>query len=380
MDSFNFGSLRQYIPTELPWTSHTSMNPDDEDDLQVDDAQERQSDTFTLTMTEPAPIADGPKSNLDLVAECDNFPYYQTNPKLFLAHVNYYYGLYVDAYPDTKLGFVLPSIAKVLTGLPDWKLDENRRRLTLVGGSNEAERTAILAATTKAMQATNYFQVLSKWRNELYPVYGPQRELLFSVERAASPLFGIITYGCHMTAYTRMSASSGSDKSETKIWVARRAATKQTYGGMLDNTVAGGMATGESPLESMIRECAEEASLAEDVVRRGIKPVGTVTYFHIRDQRAGGETGLLQPECEYVYDLELPEGIVPAPCDDEVAGFELKTVEEVKEAMRNGEFKPNCAMVLLDFFVRHGFLTAENDEGYIEIVARLHRKFEFPTP
>ena len=55
-----------------------------------------------------------------------------------------------------------------------------------------------------------------------------------------------------------------------------------------------------------------------------------------------------------------------------------KSVEEVKQALRDGDFKPNCALVLLDFFVRHGILTAE-DEGYIEIVARLHRRLEFPT-
>jgi len=86
----------------------------------------------------------------------------------------------------------------------------------------------------------------------------------------------------------------------------------------------------------------------------------------------------LQPECQYVYDLELPESVVPKPSDDEVEGFELMNVEDVKEALRQGEFKPNCAMVLLDFFVRHGVLTAE-DDGYIELVARLHRRLEFPT-
>jgi len=163
-----------------------------------------------------------------------------------------------------------------------------------------------------------------------------------------------------------------------RIWVPRRSASKSTYASMLDNTVAGGIGTGETAFESLIRESQEEASLPEDVVRNGVKSTGTVTYFHIRDSRAGGETRLLQPECQYVYDLELDEDVVPKPSDDEVEGFELQTVEEVEQALRNGEFKPNCALVLLDFFVRHGVLTAE-DPGYIEIVARLHRRLEFPT-
>ena len=104
-----------------------------------------------------------------------------------------------------------------------------------------------------------------------------------------------------------------------------------------------------------------------------------MTYFYIRDEKAGGETRLLQPECQYVYDLELPEDVVPTPGDNEVEEFYLWTVDEVKAAMAREVFKPNCAVVMLDFFVRHGMLTAENEKDYIEIVARMHRRLEFPT-
>jgi 8-oxo-dGTP pyrophosphatase MutT (NUDIX family) len=217
-----------------------------------------------------------------------------------------------------------------------------------------------------------------------------ERTLLCSVERAASALFGIVTYGCHMSAYVRSSLSSSSPSSveDLKLWVPRRAATKSTYPSMLDNTVAGGIATGESPFECIVREAAEEASLPEELVRRKARSVGAVTYFHVRDERAGGETGLLMPECQFVYDLDLtPERqadgkdmereVTPKPEDGEVEGFELMGVSEVKDAMRKGEFKPNCAVVLLDFFVRHGLITAEDEEGFVEICGRLHRRLEF---
>jgi 8-oxo-dGTP pyrophosphatase MutT (NUDIX family) len=329
-----------------------------------------------IILTEPKPIESGPKSNIDLVKECDNFPYYHLDPKLYLAHVNLYYGLFVKEHPNTELGYVLPSVAAVFKGLQDWKVNDEERSLTLIAGSNEEERSRAVAATTMAMKETDHFRILRGWRNELYPVYGPNRELLFNIERAASALFGIVTYGCHMTAYTYVKGEG--DEKEMKIWVPRRAKNKQTYGGMLDNTVAGGIATGESAFESLVREAQEEASLPEDIVRQNAKAVGTVTYYHIRDQRAGGETRLLQPECQYVYDLELAEEIVPKPSDDEVEGFELMNRDEIKQALKDGEFKPNCALVLLDFFVRHGVLTAE-EPGYIEIVARLHRRLEFPT-
>ena len=392
MSNFNLARLRDYIPKDLPnvqlprmpsWPkTHESMNPDDEQDGPSVDSHPLDSPEASqrpmLALEEPMPIQPGPKSYLDLVNECDSFPYYHTDPNAFFARINSYYGLYVKDFPTVELGYMLPSVAEVFRGLPDWKIDDDDRSLTLITGSNDEERTKAMAFATQAMRATDHFKVLRGWRNEMYPVYGPKGELLFSMERAASALFGIVTYGCHMTAYTMKAKEEGGEK-EMQIWVPRRAVTKQTYGGMLDNTVAGGIATGEQPFESMVREAQEEASLPEEIVRKGSRSVGTVTYFHVRDQRAGGETRLLQPECQYVYDLEVGGDVVPKPGDDEVAAFELKTIDETKQALKDGEFKPNCALVLLDFFVRHGIITSA-DEGFIEIVARLHRRLEFPLP
>lgn len=207
----------------------------------------------------------------------------------------------------------------------------------------------------------------------MYPVYGPGNELLYSIERSASPLFGVVTYGVHMTAYTKVDG-------QLRIWVPRRSKTKQTYPGMLDNTVAGGMATGEDPLESVIREADEEASLPKELVKKTVKAQGTITYMYVREKRAGGEDGLIQPECQYVYDLELPEDVVCKPNDTEVECFYLWSVEEVKKHLEKGEFKPNCAMLMLDFFIRHGVLTEENEKDFGEIKRRLHRNLDFPGP
>lgn len=371
MDSFNLTRVRELLPKQLPrmpsWPASQDQSATSEPSVAGNDDDTNDS----IVLPEPNPKATGPKSNLDLIGECDNFPYYHTNPKLFLAHINTYYVLKVPQYPEADLGYILPSVVETFRGLPDWHVNDDDRTLTLTTGSTEEERSRIVAATAEAMRATDHFKILRGWRNELYPVYGPNRDLLFSIERAASALFGVVTYGCHMMAYTKKDG-------ELKLWVPRRAATKQTYGGMLDNTVAGGIATGESPFECIVREAGEEASLPEELVRKDVKAVGTVTYFHIRDRRAGGETKLLQPEVQYIYDLELAECVEPQPSDDEVEAFELMTVDEAQVALRDGEFKPNCAVVLLDFFVRHGILTSD-DEGYVEIVARLHRRLEFPT-
>lgn len=323
----------------------------------------------------PPQTSDRIKTNLQLLDECDNFPYQATNPDSYAAHITTYYHLIL---PDQSrsLGLLLPSVASVFQGLPAWEVDDENKTLTLTAGNDRATRSAAVAATTAAMRATGHFEVLNGWRDELYPVYGEDGQIVFEIERAASSLFGVVTYGVHMTAYQRVRAGV---QETLKIWVPRRAKDKSTYPSMLDNTVAGGIGVGEGPFESLIRESAEEASLSEAFVRENVRSTGAVTYFHIRDERAGGETRLLQPECQYTYDLEVGEDIEPRPSDDEVEGFTLMGVEEVKEMLAAGEFKPNCALVLLDFFIRHGVLTYENERDYIEIVARLHRLLELPT-
>lgn len=235
-------------------------------------------------------------------------------------------------------------------------------------------RNQVLAGFLGALREKGVFRLLDGWRGELYPIYGERREVLMSLERSAAPLLGIVAYGVHMTAYVKDGGGAG-----MKIWTPKRAMTKQTYPGMMDNTVAGGLATGERPIDCLVREAQEEASLPETIVRQNARSCGTVTYFHLRDERAGGETGLCQPECQYAYDLELPASVIPVPDDNEAEDYRLLDVEEIRTALAEGKFKPNCAMLLIDFLVRHGILTPENEPDYIEIVSRLHRKLDFPT-
>ncbi|TKX21899.1 hypothetical protein C1H76_5791 [Elsinoe australis] len=425
MDSFNFARVKSYLPAapdlskfpktmpsmpQLPFqlptvgglrTPPANTEYNEKSELHAShlasssEPEASTSSSTALNPLSPQPLSDTlPKSNLDLVRECDNFPYLSTSPELYFRHVNHYYHLQISAYPGICLGYILPRVAAVFEGLPDWEVDHEERTVVLKNGADAEERSEIVARTTAAMRSLEHFEVLKGWRDELYPVYGPEGEVVFTVERAASALLGVLTYGCHLTAYTRVKADGGkgeegqgketeverAEKVDIRIWVPRRAKNKQTYGGMLDNTVAGGLAAEEEPLECLIREAAEEASMPANVLRANMKAAGIVSYFHIRDKRAGGEQGLLQPECQFIYDLDLTgSDVTPKPEDGEVESFELMSVEEVQEAMRNGEFKPNCAMVLLDFFVRHGVLTAENEKDYVRIVTRLRRGIDFPT-
>ena len=50
----------------------------------------------------------------------------------------------------------------------------------------------------------------------------------FSMERAACKLFGVVTYGVHMTVYEQQKGDVRVDANGVRVWVPRRAATKPT--------------------------------------------------------------------------------------------------------------------------------------------------------
>lgn len=115
---------------------------------------------------------------------------------------------------------------------------------------------------------------------------------------------------------------------------------------MLDNSVAGGITAGDLPRKSVIRECAEEASLDPDFVAQRVRQTNVITYNYRTAE------GWLSPEVQYCFDLKLPapesdEGgvvLTTNPDDGEVESFSLMTVEQVVENMVAGNFKPNCAL------------------------------------
>jgi 8-oxo-dGTP pyrophosphatase MutT (NUDIX family) len=62
---------------------------------------------------------------------------------------------------------------------------------------------------------------------------------------------------------------------------------------MLDSTAAGGIGSGDTPLEAVIREYEEEDSLSATLERHRLQRVGIVTNSYVREERSGGEIRLL---------------------------------------------------------------------------------------
>ncbi|TVY50473.1 Uncharacterized protein LCER1_G008175 [Lachnellula cervina] len=317
------------------------------------------------------------KSYLDLVDDCDSFPYSDPSNPHHADPYAQFYAFYLPSDPRPH-GYLLPATVASMPWTEEFSVDHDSKTITLNASQNPS--TTSTSTSTTAFKhlidtaiSSNRFKLLHGEHSEPYPIIGARVPV--SLERYAAPLFGIISRGAHLTVYTRC----GDDGGELKIWVPRRSKHLFTYPNCLDTTVAGGVTAGEGPFECVVREAGEEASLDEQVVRQNAKSVGCLSYIHHKDAPGDSEKGLFSPELIYCFDLEVAPDAVCRQCDDEVKEFYLMGVQEVKHALERGEFKTNSACVMIDFFIRHGIVTPEEEKNYAEIVARLHRRLPFPT-
>jgi len=179
--------------------------------------------------------------------------------------------------------------------------------------------------------------------------------MLFS---AAAVLLGIKAYGVHCNGFVRRESDGKID-----LWVATRSSTKSQFPSMLDHLCAGGQPQGISPTDNMVKELAEEANVPPQLART-VVPTGAVSYETLYN-------GALKRDVLFTFDLCLPESFTPENTDGEIASFERVDAHRVLDIVSSTQdYKPNCSLVLLDFFFRHGFLSP-NDSGYLQLFASL---------
>ncbi|KAI1499694.1 NUDIX hydrolase domain-like protein [Biscogniauxia marginata] len=325
---------------------------------------------------------------LDLVKACDSFPFIDLSRTPYAEDPDpVFYQLLLPDDPRPH-GYMLPSVVSRMPWTADFAVSApaSRPRTVQVLGPNtpEAINAAFAELIRGAAEARVFASLTPPLRDETFRILGARAAAAagpaspsVQVLRPAATLFGIACRGSHMTVYTRSRSDAGVE--ELKIWVPRRSAHLRTWPGRLDTSVAGGVRADESPFECIVHEADEEASLPESLVRERARAVGAVTYVCASGDGSGGELGLIVPDILYVYDLEVEPDVVLRPRDDEVQEFQLWSVGQVREALLRGEFKTNCASVMIDFFVRHGLVTAENEPDFLEIVTRLHRTLPVTT-
>ncbi|OQO06380.1 hypothetical protein B0A48_08970 [Cryoendolithus antarcticus] len=295
---------------------------------------------------------------LSLVAAADNFPFGPVEDR--------YYQLYLPG-DDQPHGYMLPEVVARMPSIAAIEVEHKvPRRVNVLDKSHGTDTPGAVNAAFQELVdmciERKTFRALAGMHSEPFAIPSTRYERPVQVERFAAQLF----------AYTFRD-------SEMYVWIPRRAAHLFTYPGMLDTTVAGGVKAGASPLQTIIEEAREEALLAEDVFRRLARCRGTITHMSMSGEESPAEKGLVCPDYTFVYDMELPPDVVPRPNDDEVAGFTTMTAEDLKAAMLREEFKDDSAVVLVDFLIRHGVITPENEPDFVEITMRLHRKLPFRT-
>ncbi|KAI5610411.1 hypothetical protein C0J50_5234 [Silurus asotus] len=259
-----------------------------------------------------------------------------------------------------QVGWIRPNVASVLRRYPEV--------FCTVGGAVKLcptldtyeQRTQAVEVVLQVLREEAEFMCLKGWRNEKYAVMPKFCDApLMHMERAATSLFGVKRYGVHVNGFSR----DGDGK--LSMWLGRRSNTKQTYPGKLDNLSAGGLAAGCSVKYTLVKECEEEACIPPTLAEKA-RPVGTISYTYEDDE------GVF-PECQFVFDLELPIDFKPQIGDGEVQEFYFYPIDKVKELVISEEFKPNCAMVVLDFLIRHSVIEPDSEPFYQEFVAGLHR-------
>ena len=271
--------------------------------------------------------------------------------------LNQFRPFYVAGY---KVGWIRPEDLPLFEQSPELFAVESERVVLLGEPSSPKERSAQLDTVLRQWRDQGH---ITGWRDEHYLISNDEGTPLFSVERSATALLGVLNLGVHLNGFVKRTDGIW-------LWMARRAMNRPRYPGKLDQMVAGGMTAYQSPQQVMKRECQEEAGVPMTLAET-LKSVGLVTLCHHNSK------GQLRREILYTYDLELPETFQPCNQDGEVEEFQLMPIAEVVRLVaETDEIKTNCNLVVLDFLVRHGVLHADQ-AYYAELVEGLRRS---PTP
>ena len=218
--------------------------------------------------------------------------------------------------------------------------------LELVAGDDVEARSGALGEVAAHLTSAG----IASLRREAFDVRAaPGSEVLARLDRGALSPLGVISQGAHMNGRVRRPDG-------LHLWVGWRSKDKSVAPGKLDNLVAGGVPSGLSPMQTLLKEAAEEASMTPALAAQA-RQVSRVSY------RMADGPGIRR-DVLHCFDLDLPEDFVPAPADDEVERFELWPAERLLRTVREtSDVKFNVNLVLIDLFLREGLVDPGSEEG-----------------
>ena len=245
------------------------------------------------------------------------------------------------------VGWLTPDVARALTfHAEDVHFDGSGAALA-ARHRGTATRSQALARLAQSLAERGHCRI----RDEAFDVRAtPTGPVLATLDRGAIPAFGVIAQGVHLNGLVRRPDG-------LHVWVGVRAAHKAVAPGKLDHIVAGGMPAGLSPLECLVKEAGEEASIPAALAAQA-RPTGTRLSYVMRLEEG------LRRDVLHAFDLDLPDDFVPTPNDSEVERFELWPARRLLEAVRDTDaVKFNVNLVLIDLFLREGLIDPAGPEG-----------------
>jgi 8-oxo-dGTP pyrophosphatase MutT (NUDIX family) len=259
----------------------------------------------------------------------------------------------VDGAVRVVVGSIARAHLSALQGWPQW-LEVHAAGVALIAPT--AARFDVLARINDTLRADG---LVRAWRDEPFPLLDVNgRDVGVSMERAATRFWGTLTLGAHCNGYVADSRGR-----PLRLWIARRAPTKPTDPGKLDNLIGGGVPAGQSPRDTVVREGWEEAGL-QPAQMHGLQRGRTVRL--LRDIPEG-----LQREWIHVYDLALPADTMPSNQDGEVAELTLHDVARALELAAGDAMTVDAALVTLDFALRHRLFDAATQAALADAASEL---------
>jgi len=235
------------------------------------------------------------------------------------------------------------------------RIDPERVTLTLP----PAARTDFFTEANRVLRDEG---LIRAWRDETYPLHSlADGTLLATVERAASRFWGSLTFGAHCNGYV-----AGADGRPVALWIARRSFSKPTDPGLLDNLIGGGVAHGQTPAEALVREGWEEAGLSP------AQMLGRLEAGHVVELARDIPEGF-QREHLSVYDLALPDDVLPSNQDGEVASLERLPIAEALALAATDAMTVDAGLVTLDFALRRRLLPAAQHDALLAAIGPLRR-------
>jgi 8-oxo-dGTP pyrophosphatase MutT (NUDIX family) len=229
--------------------------------------------------------------------------------------------------------------------------DEDEAGLPVVrlrGGDRRSESGMVPAATLNRWIAEWALSLkaqglLPGWRGESVDLYGAHEAApLLTVERALLRPLGLMLRAIQVNVFFFQDKRLG-------VWIAQRAVGRPVDPAKLDSLVGGGIAGNETPLETLVRECEEEAGISRSLARRAV-PVGVI------DATAGASDAgepVFHRERLMLYDLKVPLDFIPKPLDGEIAAVQCLSAGAVQDLLTGGQWTQAGAWATRDLLRRY---------------------------